>query len=332
MGSASQWLERRWYSEQAPPWLLRPFARLYGLGLQVRRRRLDVAPPLTVPVIVVGNITVGGTGKTPLVQAIVRHLQRSGRKPGVVLRGYRGRQREAVLLPEAAGAGDALQYGDEACLHRAQLAVPVAVGRDRAAAAGCLIKTGCDVIVSDDGLQHSRLPRHIEILVVDGERGFGNAALIPAGPLREPVARLDRVDLVVATGRTHPAATFVQQIRPLSVRRLVDGAVLTLADFAGTEVHAVAGIGVPERFFSMLRLHGIEPIEHAFPDHHPMRSEALDFGDQRPVLMTAKDAIKLIPDPAPTLHVVEVESTLDPGFFAALDRCLERADEATMAP
>ncbi|MGH8090019.1 MAG: tetraacyldisaccharide 4'-kinase, partial [Rudaea sp.] len=233
----------------------------------------------------------GGTGKTPLTIALVEALHARGFKPGVVSRGYGGSAREPMLLdaqttPELAG--------DEACLiHRATQA-PVAVGRDRAAAAQLLLAHGdVDAIVADDGLQHYRLRRDVEICVIDGERRFGNGRLLPAGPLREPLARLASVDFCVCNGGKVQAVEVPMRLAGDTAVALSDPSQRRpLRDFAGQRVHAVAGIGNPQRFFASLRAMGVETIEHPFPDHHAFVAADLAFGDATPVLMTEKDAIK----------------------------------------
>ena len=285
-------LEQGWYHDARLPWWVRPLAALYA-GLTATRRwlyRIGVLrrEHLPVPVLVIGNLSVGGTGKTPLTIAIAQVLREHGLRPGVVSRGYGGRQREPMLLGEQP---DPAQVGDEPCLIRAA-DIPVAVGRDRPAAARLLLAAGCDVVIADDGLQHYRLARDMEICVIDGVRRFGNGRMLPAGPLREPLARLREVDFRVCNGDGAQAGEIAMCLQGDRACALHDGRVQPLSSFAGQPVHAVAAIGNPRRFFDSLRVHGIEVIEHAFPDHHGFSADDLAFGDDRPVLMTDKDAVK----------------------------------------
>ncbi len=280
-----------------------------------RRQRLrHTAEALPVPVIVVGNIAVGGTGKTPFVIWLVERLREWGWRPGVISRGYGG---SAPQYPFAVCAdSDPSHCGDEPLLIARRCECPVVVAPDRVAAARALLaQSAVDVIVADDGLQHYRLGRDLEICLVDGARGLGNAALLPAGPLREPPQRLREVDLVVANGPGWDDAA----LRPLRMQlhseqahNLLSGAAQPLAAFRGRRVHAVAGIGRPARFFEMLRAAGIDAIEHPFADHHAYVPAELAFGDALPVLMTEKDAVKCGAFAAPAWWAVPVCAQLDP--------------------
>ena len=255
----------------------------YRSGI-LRTRRFDV------PVLVVGNITVGGAGKTPLVIWAASHLRQLGYRPGVVLRGYGGK---ASHWPQQVRAdSDAEAVGDEAVLIARRTGCPVIVGPDRAEAVGELLKYhDCDLVISDDGLQHYALGRDMEIAVLDGLRRLGNGFLLPAGPLREGRWRLRRVDMIVVNGQ---GGTGEYSLRASADRvlNLTGGEARPLKSFAGTEVHAVAGVGHPERFFTLLERAGVTVIRHPFADHHGFSREDLDFGDERPVLMTEKDAVK----------------------------------------
>jgi tetraacyldisaccharide 4'-kinase len=284
-------LEARWYGNRRPLWWSWPLAWLYGALMRLRARLYRMrwlrSERLPVPVVVVGNLTVGGTGKTPLTIALAEALRARGWRPGVVSRGYGGRQQAPLLL----GAHpDPADVGDEPCLIRAS-GTPVAVGRDRPAAAALLVASGCDLLIADDGLQHYRLQRDVEICVIDGVRRFGNGRLLPAGPLREPLARLDRVDFRVCNGNA-PAGEYAMSLRGDVAVALDTDERKPLRDFGGQTVHAVAAIGHPARFFASLRAQGLTPIEHPFPDHHVFVPAELDFADGRPVLMTDKDAVK----------------------------------------
>lgn len=291
------WLTRRWYSSMPAPWFLRPLAALFGLVARLRRARQQARARRErpgAPVIVVGNIAVGGTGKTPFVIWLVERLRAWGWRPGVVSRGYGGRSPTwpRRVTPDS----DPAELGDEPVLIAARAGCPVVVGPDRRAAAALLLADGAvDIVVSDDGLQHYRLWRDLEIVVVDASRGLGNGELLPAGPLREPPSRLGEVALVVANGSgwTAPAGRqLAMRLYALEARALRGDAVRPIASFAGETVHAVAGIGNPARFFSMLSQQGIRLIVHPYLDHHPFQPADLDFGDGLPVLMTEKDAVK----------------------------------------
>jgi tetraacyldisaccharide 4'-kinase len=318
-------LERRWYAQLPAPRLLRPLAALYAWLSAWRRARLQArAVRLPVPVIVVGNISVGGTGKTPLVLWLVAELRRLGLRPGVISRGYGGRAAHYPLHVSAQTPAE--QAGDEPLLIVQRSGVPLCVAPDRVAAAQALLREGTvDVLVSDDGLQHYRLARDLEICVVDGARGLGNAALLPAGPLREPPERLASVDLVLVNGPGwQPAGGPCHRFRlvPGTALPLGEGRPRPLADFRGQSVHAVAGIGSPGRFFALLREAGLELIEHAFPDHHAYRAAELDFGDSRPVLMTEKDAVKCRAFARPHFYHVPVDAQPDETAARALHQRL----------
>lgn len=277
-------------------WALLPLAALFRALSALRRvayaTGLRRVVRLPVPVIVIGNIVVGGTGKTPLVLWTVRELLRRGARPGIVLRGYGGAATASPQVVDA--ASDAAAVGDEAVLLARRSRCPVVAGADRVAAAQRLVDTGAvDVIVADDGLQHYRLGRDAEIAVIDAARGVGNGHCLPAGPLREPPSRLRRCDLVIASGGPHRLAQCHFGLRIRSAHPLCGAGVeRPLDSFAGEQVHAIAGIGRPERFFNALQLAGIVVIAHPFPDHHRFRQEDLMFNDTLPVLMTEKDAVK----------------------------------------
>lgn len=292
-GRLSHWLVSQWrHPSLAGTLVLRPLSWLFRFLVAARRTgfRLGLTrrSHLPVPVIVVGNITVGGSGKTPLVIHIVEYLAAHGWRPGVVSRGYGS----ASLAPRRVDAGsDPADAGDEPVLVALRTGRPVAVGVDRAAAARLLLDD-CDVIVADDGLQHYALARDIEIAVVDGDTGLGNGRMLPAGPLREPRGRLGRVDFVAVRDGDRPGA-FGFSVRPGTARSLGGAAAdADVAAWRGRRVHAVAGIGVPERFFGQLEDAGLDVERHAFGDHHPFVRTDLAFGDDDAVLMTEKDAVK----------------------------------------
>lgn len=291
-------LNERWYGGGKPSAGLSMLVPLYRLGnrfdrwFKTRRRPADLEDAL---IIVVGNITVGGAGKTPLVIRICRILRAAGLQPGVISRGYGRSGGDLRLVSPSSDPG---LVGDEPLLVAQQAGVPVIVANDRCEAARKLLDKGVDVVVSDDGLQHYRLPRRIEICVVDGNRGFGNGLLLPAGPLREPVERLGTVDYIVLNG---PSEAVPTELEPVTMtlaagllRSLDSGQSWRLSQFAGCRVNAVAGIGNPGRFFDLLRNARIAVNEYAFPDHHLYRPDDFEAMDASlPVLMTEKDAVKV---------------------------------------
>ncbi len=286
-------IENRWYGR--PGWLLllAPLAILFSLVALLRRRiQRRQARPQGVPVIVVGNVSVGGTGKTPTIIALVQLLRAAGFHPGVVSRGYGGLVQDIELVDAASRAAE---VGDEPLLIHRHGACPVAVGRERSAAVARLRQAGCDIVLSDDGLQHYRLARDREIVVIDGRRGLGNGWRLPVGPLRESPRRLREVDWVLLNGDSAlplpGVTTATMQIKPVVWRNLNTGEKIPLgAEFPGAA--AVAGIGNPERFFTSLGVLGITAECRAFADHHPFQIEDFEFAADRPVLMTEKDATK----------------------------------------
>ena len=294
--SPDAWFNRMWYARRTAPWWLLPWSALYGALSAARRygfaRGWVRSVQLDCPVIVIGNLTVGGTGKTPLVCWLCEQLVKRGAAPGIVARGY-GRAAEVTRLLQP--GDEAAMVGDEPLLLYQRSHRPVAVGRDRPAAAKLLIAAGCNVILSDDGLQHYALRRDCEIVVIDGERRFGNGSLLPAGPLRESTRRLASVDAVVVNGgpgHVRGANELRMDLLGAAALALKGGAARPLAEFAGQTVHALAAIGNPQRFFALLRSKGIEVIEHPLADHASLSRDDIYFPDGRPVLMTEKDAVK----------------------------------------
>jgi len=319
-------LETYWYSDRPISWLLVPVSWLYRLVVALRRLlyfvRIFPVTRLSVPVIVVGNITVGGTGKTPLVEALAKMLENEGYRPGLVSRGYGG---NAAKWPQQVrGDSDPVSVGDEAVLLARRTGCPMAVGPKRVAAALALLKYNqCDVIISDDGLQHYALARDIEIAVIDGVRRMGNGHLLPAGPLREPKRRLKKVDLVVANGGG-TRGEFTMNTRLGLPRRLIDN---READdwsmFTGGQVHGVAGIGNPARFYNALEKREVNLTQHSYPDHHPFTQQDIDFGDHAPVLMTEKDGVKCKRFARLNHWYVPIEVELDSRFSVRFLRLLK---------
>jgi len=338
-----------WYGAARPAWPMRLLARLFALG--VRARTAGYAwgwlrsCRLERPVIVVGNLTVGGSGKTPLVIWLVAQLRAAGLTPGVVLRGYGGSaagRRDAVRVQLDS---DPAVVGDEALLLRQRTGAPVAVGRERVRAARLLLREGLDLIVSDDGLQHLALARNVEIAVIDANYGLGNGYLLPAGPLREPRARLAQVDALVINGQSAHWRETLRALRALGAlgpfAMSLSGEWLwplagageraALAGFAGRRVHALAGIGHPERFFAQLRAAGLEVIEHPFPDHYRYRGPELQFDDELAVLMTEKDAVKCRAFGGANRWYLPVCATFEEAEAAALLAGLQRRLEPARA-
>jgi len=290
---------------------------LYGGVLALRERLgLPRVQRVSRPVIVVGNLIAGGSGKTPLAIALVERLRRQGWTPGVATRGY-GRDHEDKPSWVEANTDPALG-GDEPVLIARRTGAKVRADRDRVAAARALIEAGCDIVVCDDGLQHRRLHRDIEIEVIDGRRRYGNGRLLPAGPLREPAERGERCDFRVVNGGEAGFGEWPMRLDADEALPMQGGRPRPLADFAGRRVHAVAGIGDPERFFSMLRALGIAVVPHAFPDHHRYAAEELRFGNDLPVLMTEKDAVKCAAFAGERCWTVPVQARLPEAFWVAL--------------
>jgi tetraacyldisaccharide 4'-kinase len=268
--------------------LLSPIAGAYRLIIYLRhllyKYNIKKTTKFKVPIIIIGNITVGGTGKTPLVIWLAEFLQQQGFRPGIVSRGYGSK---AIYPHEVKQDNTAAEVGDEVLLIKRRTNCPMVIAPNRVAAVRKLLTTNnCNIIISDDGLQHYALGRDLEIAVIDANKQFGNGFCLPAGPLREPIKRLQQVDLIVENGKS--MQIFPDQPYNLAEPKLTKD----LAEFKGKTVHAVAGIGNPQRFFTMLRNFGIDVIEHPFPDHYVFRPQDLLYDDKLMVLMTEKDAVK----------------------------------------
>lgn len=323
-------LERAWY-RPSPGflYLLLPLEWLFRLVVTLRRRWLQKrAMPQLTPIIVVGNINLGGTGKTPLVIALVRWLQAQGYKPGVVSRGYGGREQDAPRVVTASSRAE--EVGDEPLLIAQATGCAVVVGPDRVGGVARLeADFGCNIIVSDDGLQHYALSRDIEIVVVDGARGLGNGHCLPVGPLREPAWRLNTADILVVTGESSlrwSRQAYRLRLEPGKLVNLKTGATRPASEFS-VAVHAVAGIGNPRRFFTTLIELGMRPVTHSFPDHHPFTPSDLAFGDSLPVIMTEKDAVKCRAFANEDLWYLPVTAALPADFFAGFEQKLKSLSE-----
>lgn len=293
--SFSRWLEDAWYKEMYISSALMPLSMLYDDVIRFRRflykKGFYKKTKLPAPIIIVGNITVGGTGKTPLTLWLIKVLKEEGFKPGIISRGYGGKAEDWPQWVDEKSQPELV--GDEAVLMAKKAGCSIAVGPERVKAAQMLLdQSDCDVIVSDDGLQHYALERDIEIVVIDGERRFGNGYTLPCGPLREQVTRLQQVDLVIVNGIAEEENEFSMTMEGDVVVNLVTKEGKPLNEFSTISCHALAGIGNPKRFFSLLERKGMNIESHAFQDHHQFIEEDINFDDDKPVLMTEKDAVK----------------------------------------
>lgn len=301
----SRWLQKQWMAYTLWHILLIPISGLFFILSVVRKTLYKMGwlntSQLSVPVIVIGNINVGGTGKTPLVIWLADQLRQAGYKPGIISRGYGGSIKTAQPV---FAHSNPQQVGDEPVLLAQRAGCPVFICADRVAAGQALLNkhSECNVLISDDGLQHYRLQRDVEIIVFDSAKGFGNAALLPAGPLREPITRLKTVDAVVSNGGVAELQAFADKhgVLPIEMQlqakefvNLLNGSLKsTAAEFADQSLFAIAGIGNPERFFQQLRQMGLSFRSHAYPDHYAFSPKDFESAKAETVLMTEKDAVK----------------------------------------
>jgi tetraacyldisaccharide 4'-kinase len=321
MNSVFQAIEKTWY--RSSPWsvLLRPLSWIYGAVVQLKavtfRFGILRCSEVGARVIVVGNLTVGGSGKTPLVIQLVQFLRGAGYSPGVVSRGYRGRTREYPCLVQ--DHSNPSMVGDESLLVHQQTGCPVVIDKDRARGARYLAtKCDVDIVISDDGLQHLRLPRAIEIAVIDGERRFGNGCLLPAGPLRESPSRLNTVDFVVTNGGSPLSGEYQMRSTIKVAVHLTTGEECPLSQFVEKNVYAIAGTANPANFFSDLRLAGLTLRPRSFPDHHPYQSSDLNDLHLSTVIMTSKDAVKCRSIAGPDWWAVPQTTEVDDSLKKAL--------------
>lgn len=336
-----QMINRLWYPQTAVEklvsscfqFLMAPWKMIY-LGLQRRHRNQQLArqQPLQVPVIVIGNLSVGGTGKTPCVIALAKYLLTQELKVGVISRGYGGKSQH---YPRQVSTEDsAAVVGDEPLLLAQQLPCPVIVDPQRYRAAVYLQQHyELDVIISDDGLQHYSLPRAYEILIIDQRRGLGNTQMLPAGPLREPLKRLQSVDQILVNGdgsttfkglERLPSSIPISsmQIVPLHFRHLADNSLRQPQQAFDSPVHALAGIGNPERFFTTLRELNIEIIPHPQRDHHRF-SRPPQFKDKLPLIITTKDSVKYTLFNEPNVWVLDIEAELSDSLLRSIMETIE---------
>ena len=318
-----------WYAGHPALALLRPLEALYRRVVTRKRARFlsgeSASYRAPVPVIVVGNITVGGTGKTPMILWLIEHCRKQGLKVGVVSRGYGAKPPQLpwrVQPDQAAG-----QAGDEPLLIVQRTGVPLMIDPDRSRAVQALLTSEpLDLILCDDGMQHYRLARDLELVLIDAARGLGNGRCLPAGPLREPVERLREVDAVLHNGApSDPPGAFSFVLRPSALVNLANGERRGVEYFpAGQALHALAGIGNPQRFFKTLEALNWRPIPHPFPDHAAYTAEQLRFTPALPLVMTEKDAVKCRSFAAPDWWYLAVEAQPSPAFVAWFDAQLER--------
>ena len=321
-------IETIWYASDCgkKSSLLYPLSYIYACEARRRRKRFLESPPSNwpVPVIVIGNITVGGTGKTPMVIWLVNWLRQKGWRPGVISRGYRGRKSHSRPIAITAD-DDPFEVGDETHLIARQTDAPVIICRDRSSAVRLLLQTTqCDIVVSDDGLQHYGLYRDIEIAMLDGTRRLGNGYCLPAGPLREPPARLLETDYVLVTDGDPEPGEYRISLNIKSAYRVASQRqeLRSLFQFKGRQVHAVAGIGHPERFFIALENAGLDIIRHPLPDHHQIQSSDIAFGDDRDILITEKDAVKCQSFASDLVWSVPAEVAPDPCWIDSFNKRL----------
>jgi len=312
-------LERMWFGGGRGSWLLAPLEAMFIAVSTLRRLayRLHLLPSFHPgrTVVVVGNLTVGGSGKTPTIIWLAHALAERGLRVGIISRGYGGTDSGPT---EVQGSSNPERVGDEPVLIARRTRARVVVAHDRVAAAAQLTPA-VDILLADDGLQHYRLARDLEIVVVDARRGFGNGHRLPRGPLREPPSRLASVDAVLVNGEGDPGVPGIRsRLVPTSLVPLAGGARIELTEWAGRRVHAVAGIGDPERFFRTLEAAGLQVIRHPKPDHARLTLRDVEFADGFPVLMTEKDAVKCRDFARPGLYFLEVCAQPEPVAAGAL--------------
>ncbi len=312
------WFIEKWSTRSWLTLLLLPASLIFYILIIIRAKlyssSIICSAKPSVPVIIVGNIYIGGTGKTPIVIWLSQHLKKRGYNPGIISRGYGGDSSCHPMLVKI--DSDPRIVGDEPLLIAQKVDCPLIVGGNRSENATTLVdKYGCDVVISDDGLQHYKLQRDLEIVVFDGIRGKGNGLVFPAGPLREPMSRLKNVDYVLLNGGSNEISGYSYLMKLCNATNLVTRNVISLDSFANQRVHAVAGIGNPQRFFNALSRLGIIVIEHPFADHMQYNESNLSFSDSIPVLMTEKDGVKCMDIAEDNWWVVPVELEIEQEFI-----------------
>ncbi|MFA6015586.1 MAG: tetraacyldisaccharide 4'-kinase [Gallionellaceae bacterium] len=313
-------IEQYWYRLSILHLLLWPLSLLLRVLVALRyelfRGGILCSVKLPVPVVVVGNISVGGTGKTPFTLWLAQQLLDEGWHPAIISRGYTPANQTHSNASRAVQSNDSPdEVGDEPLLMVQRNLCPVWIGRDRPAVAQAVLQAHpeCDVILSDDGLQHYRLQRDVEIVLIDGQRRFGNGLLLPAGPLREPVSRLKSVDFIVLNGEVGSEDEFTMRLDGTHFYNLLNPErIVSAGDFAGQRIHALAGIGHPARFFLHLEKLGLQVQAHAFPDHYAYTSSDIEFDDADALLMTEKDAVKCAAFATEQCWVLRVDAQINP--------------------
>lgn len=328
-------LDKLWYQKKlyCAVWLLVPFSWVFEWIVRCRcfLYQHHIFPQFNakIPLIVVGNLTVGGNGKTPLVLAITEHLQNRGFKVGIVTRGYKGQHRRPMRVDSQS---DPLIVGDEPCMIAQKLSCPIVVGKNRVEALKYLLSLdpkeplALDYIISDDGLQHYALGRSLEIVVIDAKRQFGNGYCLPAGPLREPISRLFDVDLIVYNDRAESSSDDSHRMlyqMGACYQALDKKNRQPLSAFKDQKIHAIAGLGYPEPFFQQLTAMGLEVIPHAYPDHHHYQASDLYFHDDLPIILTEKDWVKCQSFMQVTHWVLPIQAVLSSDFYQHLDRLMQ---------
>ena len=314
-----------WYNKSFWLYLLYPFSILFSYLTSRRRRKFlknkTESFSAKIPIIVVGNLTIGGTGKTPLVKYIASELIKRGYKPGIVSRGYGGKFKETLKVDSNTSVK---QTGDEAQI-LSKLNIPFYIDKNRVRAVEKIIENhDCDVIISDDGLQHYKMKRDIEIAVIDGKRRFGNKLTFPAGPLRESIKRLSTVDFVVNNSGPTEENEFLMSISPSEFVHLKSGKSYGVEDWPmHNQVHAVAGLGNPGRFFDLLDKLGFDIVRHPYPDHHNFDSSDLFYLDHLPIIMTEKDASKCKDFDNNKIWYLKIDADVNNKFIDQLQSKLE---------
>ncbi|MDB3976522.1 lipid A export permease/ATP-binding protein MsbA [Gammaproteobacteria bacterium] len=317
--SSVSFIEQSWYQKKLWLWLLWPLSILTKFVAQQKRERFISQPKLSwkpdVPVIVVGNIVVGGTGKTPMVIWLTKLLEGRGYKPGIVSRGYGGNSSKKPIIVD--DDTSVKLSGDEPIIIFKNTSRPVCISSNRIAAIRKLLRdTDTDIVISDDGLQHYKMDRDLEIVIFDGNRGIGNGLCLPAGPLREPLERIEAADFVVSSSKIVDLETkhnkYLMNYQPIEWARIADNKRFKADEWPlSKNVHAVAGIGNPAKFYKTLSSLGLNPIHHSFPDHYQFLEEDLDFNDSLPIIMTEKDAVRCLDMDNKNLWYLSVEAKFE---------------------